>query len=199
MWRWTCWQWLRLSYCWWWWWSRWQLGIWDVGRHWLVTVTGVTLKHCIEVLQSSYNLCATSAIVSDDHNSEICLLNTTFCKAWQSATPENWTWILWWGSWSWWRSCLGGTSTMVVMWWRWKWYWWQRWGCLWLWWWCDGRDNEDVGDNHSDDDDGRDDDWQSQVSAAPPVWAEKCTRPFAGTQWTTLRKVFLEKRCISRG
>ena len=31
------------------------------------------------------------------------------------------------------------------------------------------RDNEDVEDNHSDDDDGRDDDWQSQVSAAPPV------------------------------
>ena len=100
--------------------------------------------------------------------------------------PQNWTWILWWGSWSWWRSCLGGTSTMVVMWWRWKWYWWQRWCCLWLWWWCDGRD---VEDNHSDDDDGRDDDWQSQVSAAPPVWAEKCTRPFAGTQWTTLRKL----------
>jgi len=39
--------------------------------HWLVTVTGVTLKHCIEVLQSSYNLCATSAIVTDVHNSDI--------------------------------------------------------------------------------------------------------------------------------
>ena len=60
-----------------------------MGRHWLVTVTGVTLKHCIEVLQSSYNLCATSAIVSDDHNSEKCLLNTTFSKAWQSATELN--------------------------------------------------------------------------------------------------------------
>ena len=34
-------------------------------------MTGVTLKHYIQVLQSSYNLCATSAIVTDDHNSDI--------------------------------------------------------------------------------------------------------------------------------
>ena len=60
-----------------------------MGRHWLVTVTGVTLKHCIEVLQSSYNLCATSAKVTNFHNSEKCLSNTTFCKAWQSATELN--------------------------------------------------------------------------------------------------------------
>ena len=42
-----------------------------MGRHWLVTVTGVTLKHYIQVLQSSYNLCATSAIVTNFHNSDI--------------------------------------------------------------------------------------------------------------------------------
>ena len=151
-------------------------------------MTGVTLKHYIQVLQSSYNLCATSAIVTDDHNSDIndrdVFQIQPFAK--RGNQPQNWTWILWWGSWSWWRSCLGGTSTVVVM-------WWQRWCCSWLWWWCDGRDNEDVEDNHSDDDDGRDDDWQSQVSAAPPGSAEKCTRPFAGAQWTTLKK------CISRG
>ena len=45
-------------------------GVW-VGIALVVTMTGVTLKHYIQVLQSSYNLCATSAIVTDDHNSDI--------------------------------------------------------------------------------------------------------------------------------